>query len=116
MMRHLSVDELRSIQNSPDNFTFESPAEPVNERSEQESPSVTLTGMDTAAVMTLSGGTTTVDGEVVWLPSIVLPNSTISAKHFAADSPGAEKTTTVTIGDSVATFTSVTKDPYAIPC
>ena len=97
---------------TPDQFTF-TDQNPVATNTVITSAPVTITGINAAASVTVSGGTYSVGCTATYISttSTINNNQTVCARHTSAATAGTATNTTLTVGGVSDTFTSTTAGP-----
>jgi alpha-tubulin suppressor-like RCC1 family protein len=93
----------------PDAFSF-APKQNVAPGTSQVSAPATITGLESAAPISVSGGEYSIGCGATYTsaPGEIAPNSSVCVRHQSAAAPGASVTTTLVIGGVSAVFTSTT--------
>lgn len=94
---------------TPDQFTFTDQSG-VDVSTEITSAAITVTGIDAAADITVSGGTYDINGSGTFTadPGTVNNGDTVRARHTSSASNSTSVNTIVTVGGVSDTFTSTT--------
>lgn len=101
---------------TPDAFSFTSQTG-VNASAQVTSNTVTITGINTGAPVTVSGGehSITCNGTFTSASGTIQPNQSVCVRHTTSGSFSTSTTTTLTIGGVDGTFTSTTRAADTTP-
>jgi hypothetical protein len=110
---NLLAEEGEPADTVPDQFSFTDQSG-VSQSAEITSAAITITGIDAAAAITVSGGTYDINGSGTFTadPGTVETGDTVRARHTSSASYLTATNTVVTIGGVSDTFRSITEgDP-----
>ncbi|WP_457667857.1 PKD domain-containing protein [Thiolapillus sp.] len=113
----VSVTRDAPVDTTPDSFSFATVADvQYDPRVITQSESVTITGIDAPAAVSVQGGEYRINGGN-WQSGAgqISNNEQIQLRHLSSGQPATRTTTTLDIGGVSATFVSVTRDMQVTP-
>lgn len=99
-----------SSDTTPDQFTFTDQSN-VNPSTEITSATITVSGINAASSVSVSGGTFSIAGGAYTTSGTVTNGQTVAVRHTSSSSFNTATNTTLTIGGVSDTFTSTTRSP-----